>query len=190
MLWITIPIGAVVLFNTPIYGNFRQLLFILPAFFILAGLALDKALTLLRGKFAVILFIMLLITPGLLGIIRLHPFEYTYYNILIGGEGGAANSYELDYWCTAYRQAIEFVNAEAEEGDSVLVSGPDHTARTFAHEDLIIYADGDGMPEVDYALACDRTLRWDRFYPEMDVVFSVHKGPAEYAQVKAHSINP
>jgi len=190
MLWITIPVGAVVLFNTPIYGNFRQLLFILPAFFILAGLALEKFNTLLRGKFATVLFTLLLLTPGLLGIFRLHPFEYTYYNIFIGGEGGAANSYELDYWCTAYRQAIEFVNAEAEEGDSVLVSGPDHTARTFAHKDLIIYADGDGMPEVEYALACDRTLRWDRFYPYMDVVFSVHKGPAEYAQVKAHSINP
>ena len=190
ILWIAIPTCAVVLFNTPIYGNFRQLLFILPALFIFAGLALEKTLTFLRGKFIVALFLILLISPGLLGILRLHPFEYTYYNIFIGGEGGAVNSYELDYWCTAYRQAIEFVNAEAEKGDRVLVSGPDHITRTFAREDLVIYADWESVPEVDFALACSRTLRWDRFYPDMDVVFSVHRGPAEYARVKSHLNNP
>ncbi len=190
MLWITIPISAVVLFNTPIYGNFRQLLFVLPALFVLTGLALEKLITFLRGRIAVALVTILFITPGLLGIFRLHPFEYTYYNIFIGGEGDAGKSYELDYWCTAYRQAIEFVNVEAEEGARVLVSGPDHLARTFAREDLIIYADWESVPEVDYALACSRTLRWDRFYPDMDVVFSVHRGPGEYASVKAPLNNP
>ena len=190
MLWITIPISAVILFNTPIYGNFRQLLFVLPAFFILAGLALEKALVLLRGKLAVALLTILLVTPGLLGILRLHPFEYTYYNIFIGGEGGAADDYELDYWCTAYRQAIEFVNAEAEDGARVLVSGPDHLARTFARDDLIIYADWESVPEVDYALACGRTLKRDWLYADMDVVFLVHRGPAEYARVKAPLKNP
>jgi hypothetical protein len=190
MLWITIPISAVILFNSPIYGNFRQLLFVLPALFILAGLALDKINTLFHGKFAVVLFTILLIMPGLLGILRLHPFEYTYYNIFIGGEGGAANSYELDYWCTGYRKAIEFVNAEADDGASVLVSGPDHLARTFAREDLIIYADWESVPEIDYALACSRTLKGDWLYPDMDVVFSVHRGSAEYAHVKAPLNNP
>ena len=191
-LWITIPTSAVVLFNTPIYGNFRQLLFTLPAYFILAGLALEKIITFLRlrGKFAVALVTILLITPGILGILRLHPFEYTYYNIFIQGEGGAANSYELDYWCTAYRQAIEFVNAEAEEGARVLVSGPDHITRTFAREDLIIYSDWESVPEVEYALACSRSLGGDWFYSDMEVVFSVHRGPAEYARVKAPLNNP
>ena len=190
MLWITIPISAVVLFNTPIYGNFRQLLFVLPAFFILAGLALEKALTLLRGKFAVVLFITVLMTPGLLGILRLHPFEYTYYNIFIGGEGGAADSFELDYWCTGYRQAIDFVNSEAEEGASVHVSGPDHLARTFAREDLFIYADWESVSDVDIALACSRALKGDWFYPDMDVVLSVRRGSAEYAHVKSPLNNP
>lgn len=190
ILWIAIPACAVVLFNTPIYGNFRQLLFILPAFFILAGLALEKTLTFLRGKiFFKALVLILLITPGLLGILRLHPFEYTYYNVFIGGEGGAASSYDLDYWCTAYRQAIEFVNAEARNGVRVLVSGPDHITRTFAREDLSIYADWESVPEVEYALACSRSLAGDWFYPDMDVVFSVHRGSAEYARVKASRNN-
>jgi hypothetical protein len=165
-------------------------LFVLPAFFILAGLTLEKINALFRGKFAVVLFTLLLITPGFLGMLRLHPFEYTYYNIFVGGEGGAAYFYELDYWCTGYRQAIEFVNAEADDGARVLVSGPDHLARTFAREDLIIYADWESVPEVDYALACSRTLIGDWFYPDMDVVFSVHRGLAEYARVKSPLNNP
>ena len=81
-------------------------------------------------------------------------------------------------------------NAEADDGARVLVSGPDHPARSFAREDLVIYADWESVPEVDYALACSRTLLGDWFYPDMDVVLSVHRGPAEYARVKAPLNNP
>jgi hypothetical protein len=185
MLWISVPLTAVILFNAPIYGNFRQLMFVLPALFVLAGLALEKALIFFRRQYLLVVAVILLLIPGLHGIIRLHPFEYTYYNILIGGESGVAGSYDLDYWCTGYREAIEFVNTNADYGARILVSGPDHLARTFARDDLIIYADWENVHDVDYALACGRIVQEDWFYPDMNVVFSVHRGDAEYAIVKA-----
>ncbi len=32
--------------------------------------------------------IALVVLPGLIGIVRLHPYEYIYYNTFIGGEAG------------------------------------------------------------------------------------------------------
>ncbi len=52
----------------------------------------------------IILFISL--APGALGIILLHPYEYTYYNSASGGMAAASRHYETDYWLTCYREAM------------------------------------------------------------------------------------
>jgi hypothetical protein len=39
--------------------------------------------------------------------IRLHPYEYIFFNQLIGGYAGAHGRMESDYWSTSYREAVE-----------------------------------------------------------------------------------
>jgi hypothetical protein len=40
--------------------------------------------------------------------IKLHPYEYTYYNQLVGGVAGAARKgYLTEYWATSYKEAVE-----------------------------------------------------------------------------------
>ena len=53
------------------------------------------------------MLIILLLAPGIYGMIQLHPYEYTYYNSFIGGTGGVFRHYETDYWLTCYKQAVE-----------------------------------------------------------------------------------
>ena len=38
--------------------------------------------------------------------IRLHPYQYIYYNGLVGGIRGAQGRYELDYYCHTYAGAV------------------------------------------------------------------------------------
>ena len=45
-------------------------------------------------------------------LVRLHPFQYTYFNCLAGGVAGAAGKYETDYWLTSYKEAIEWIEAQ------------------------------------------------------------------------------
>jgi hypothetical protein len=59
-----------------------------------------------------------LVAPGVLGILTLHPYEYTYFNSLVGGTDGASRRYETDYWCTSYREAMELIGATAPPGQS------------------------------------------------------------------------
>ena len=39
-------------------------------------------------------------------LIRLHPYEYLFYNSLVGGLEGASRSYDLDYWFNSMPEAI------------------------------------------------------------------------------------
>lgn len=49
----------------------------------------------------------------LLRMSHLHPYEYIYYNELMGGLKGAQDNFELDYWGTAYKEATEYVGEKA-----------------------------------------------------------------------------
>jgi 4-amino-4-deoxy-L-arabinose transferase-like glycosyltransferase len=145
LVWLVAPIAAVVLIGSTLYGNFRQLLFVTPPLFVFAGMTLDLLLVRLRSMAAAVGVVALVLAPGILGIVRLHPYEYVYYNGLVGGVHGAFRSYELDYWCTSYREAMEWVNEAAPPQAEIAVAPPEQAAAHFARPDLqIISAQGPG----------------------------------------------
>ena len=39
-------------------------------------------------------------------LVRLHPYEYMFYNQLVGGLEGAARRYEMDYWVNMMPEAV------------------------------------------------------------------------------------
>ena len=76
----------------------------------------------------------------MIGVVQLHPYEYAYYNSYVGGTGGAQGQYELEYWCTSYREAMHQLNSLAMPGDKVMALGIDRAARPFAREDITVIA--------------------------------------------------
>jgi hypothetical protein len=95
-----------------------------------------------------------------IGIAQLHPYEYVYYNTLVGGVAGAYREYELDYWAISYREAMEGVNRLAAPGAAVEVAGPWLSAATFARPDLVVFKSGADRAEPappDYFLILTRS---------------------------------
>jgi hypothetical protein len=45
----------------------------------------------------------------LAGIARLHPYQVTYYNALVGEVEGASGRYDTDYWLSGYREAVRWI---------------------------------------------------------------------------------
>jgi hypothetical protein len=84
---------------------------------VLAGFALQWLYDIFPRKIWLPLVLALLL-PGIGGIVRLHPYEYAYYNQFAGGVGGAFRVYETEYWLTCYREAVEWV--QTNEPDSTL----------------------------------------------------------------------
>lgn len=122
LLWFIIPIARVAWPGATIYGGVRQIMEYIPAMAILSGLGakwlqeklVDKAIPSKIASFLIIIPFLFLIQT----LIRIHPNENAYFNPLIGGLSGAKEK-EISAWGNtfgaAYRQAVSWVNKNAEE---------------------------------------------------------------------------
>ncbi len=155
IVWFILPFLGFVVTRSPLYDNFRQVFFILPPVFLLAGLALQK----IRRPVLQAAVIGLLVLPGIVDGVRLHPYEYVYYNRFIGGVQGAFRKYELDYWGTSYRAAADYLNRTAAPNGTVWVEGPAHLLQLYARKDLKIYSTYEAarVDHYDYDVALTRT---------------------------------
>ena len=155
LIWFVLPLAAILYFRVNLYDNFRQVFFILPPLFLLAGIGLDWALMLLRRPVARFLILFLILLPGLYANITLYPYQYIYYNQLVGGVRGAYRVFELDYWRLAFREAQSYLNSTAEENADIFVGDSKPSAQTFARSDLIFNAFGGRkriMEKYDYII--------------------------------------
>lgn len=106
------PVLYAVLTRAVLYDTHRHFLFVVPLICVVAGAAFDRLWSWLytsrraMGIGIAALGVVLAIDTAVT-LVRLHPYEYVYYNHLVGGARGAANRYELDYWGTSYREAVE-----------------------------------------------------------------------------------
>jgi 4-amino-4-deoxy-L-arabinose transferase-like glycosyltransferase len=159
LLWAAVPFGAALLTDTEVYDNSRQFLFALPPIFLAAGLAFDGLLSRIRRAALQAAVIVLAVVPGIAGIVQLHPYPYIYYNQLVGGVRGAFRQYELDYWATSYREAMERLNDLAAPGEVVEVAGPWLSAAAFARPDLVVFKSGEADSEMpaDYFMTLTRS---------------------------------
>jgi hypothetical protein len=130
----------------------------------------------------------LVLAPGILGIAQLHPYEYAYYNRLVGGVRGAFRSYELDYWCTSYREAMGWINEAAPARAEIAVAPPELVAAHFARSDLrVFYAqEPDDLVGHDpvLGLGCGRGDNDIGFFPDSPVVAEVGVDGARLAVVR------
>ncbi len=117
VLWVlslaAAPLAWAVVGRTPLYNGVRHLLFVVPILAVLAGVSAGRALRsdLPRGVLgagAVTLTACLALAAT--DMVRLHPYQYVYFNRLVaGGLPAAVGRYETDYWFASYKEGVEWV---------------------------------------------------------------------------------
>jgi len=182
VLWFALPLAAFILTRAPLYDNFRQVFFILPPVFLLAGVVFEMV----KDTTWRIALIGLAVLPGLLADINLHPYEYIYYNRFIGGGSGAFRRFEMDYWGTSYREAADWLNGNAPAEANVWVEGPAHLLDMYLRADLKLYStyEAERADHYDYVVA---TSRYDldlRSYPGARIVHEIERGGAILTVIK------
>lgn len=109
---IAFPLAYVIARDSTLYNGIRHMLFIVPPMAVVCGVAASRCIDYLatgKDSFRITIlglsaaYCMLLAVTGL----RLHPYQYIYYNELAGGVGTAHQRYETDYWGTAYKELAE-----------------------------------------------------------------------------------
>ena len=184
--WLFVPIILVVLLQPNLYNNFRQLLFIIPPIFIFCGLTLEVIFKRMKKKVLSIILLIIIILPGLFWTARLHPYEYVYYNSLVGGSAGAFRRYTLDYWATSLTDAARYINSIAPQGSRIVIWRGLHQVQNITRDDLIIKNYNKDSPNIckfDYAILLTRNFK-DLLYPDNPVIYSVSRDGAVFAVVK------
>jgi hypothetical protein len=115
-----LPIAITILARPAMYNGIRHFVFVLPALAVLGGLAGARFADMLRQRWRLAPAIAALIFAAGVALpvaemVRLHPYEYTYFNRPAGGVRAARERYMLDYWGLSFKQASRGLAAKLAE---------------------------------------------------------------------------
>jgi len=186
LFWFFLPVTAMLITQSSLYDNFRQLFFVLPPLFIMGGLVLDGLFNYFNRNWLNGVLIAVLALPGIYACLQLHPYEYIYYNSLVGGVKGAFRHYELDYWATSYKEAAKYLNEVAQVDASIGVVGTDLIFKPYARPDLHVhYFNGvDGGEGFDYVVISSRANNDLAICPDAKVVKTIERDGAVLTVIK------
>jgi hypothetical protein len=186
LAWFLLPTLAIVSFGSPLYDNARQLYFLFPPLFIAAGVAFDHVFRLVRRPALQAAVLLAAALPGVLIGARMHPYEYVYYNALVGGTGGAFRNYEMDYWGTSFDEISLYANQTLPNGASVLVYGPGQIVAARARPDLQVSLPREDFdPGYDYVILLTRSNADQRLCRETETLFSVGRRGAVFSELRS-----
>jgi hypothetical protein len=119
LAWFFLPLFYSIASRAVLYDEWRHSFFIYPAFLVVGLVGLRGLWRFVnrrcgrRSRKALATALVLVIAVNMIEVtafmIRHHPFENVYFNILAGGPRGAHGRFEMDYWGLSHRQGLEFI---------------------------------------------------------------------------------
>ncbi len=106
------PMAYIIYKDSALYNGWRHLLFIYPSIVVLAAGGWELIIGSSWNKWvriSAVTVLSLLMLNTTWWMIRNHPFQYVYYNELVGGVAGAYGNYETDYWCQSPKAAMKWL---------------------------------------------------------------------------------
>ena len=176
MFMAVFPVLCEVVDRGPAFTGIRHFLFVVPLFAVLAGIGIDWLIGRLAQRQTLIaaaagaVVVALLISNAVL-LVELHPYQYLYYNPLVGGLEGASRRFATDYWVDIMPEAVDDLEAYIAELDgpqkgehryTVAVCGQRESFEDEAHGDPSLQW-VDDWSKADFFIApthmnCDRAL--------------------------------
>lgn len=116
------PVLCQVIGQGPAFTGMRHFIFVVPPLAALAGIGFDGMLAKLETKSR------LLAASALAGVaaafmlnavtlVRLHPYEYLFFNPLVSGLEGASRQFDMDYWMNVMPEAVSSLEAFLDRGE-------------------------------------------------------------------------
>jgi len=124
----SLPIAIAMVKRPALYNGIRHFVFVIPPMAVVGGTAFAYAMNRLgqnRRAWQPVLVAAfcfgLLLSLG--EMIRLHPYQYTYFNHIAGTVRGADDRFMLDYWGLAFKQASDELREQLAEKQEVPPDG-------------------------------------------------------------------
>ena len=116
-----IPLFLVIFMRSTLYNGLRQFLYIVPGFILVAsGLLIyvvRRLMAMNRRKLAGVLVAVAVLgqVEAFVGSAEIYPYEYAYFNPLVGGYAEAHHRYEGDYWNSCATAAARWLGQHYQE---------------------------------------------------------------------------
>ena len=120
---IAFPLACQVISHGPADTGMRHFLFVVPPLAALAGIGLHACLSAVEAKghalgFAALAAVATIFVWDAAILVRLHPYEYLFYNSLVGGLKGASRRYAMDYWVNIMPAAVNDLETYLDQADT------------------------------------------------------------------------
>jgi hypothetical protein len=163
--------------------------------FVTCGLGMDAIFTWMGNwkdriqsqKWLRAVVVLFLLSPGIISVVSLHPYEYAYYNSLIGGTNGAFRTYETDYWLTCYKEAVERFNGFATRPASLFVHREAYIAAAYAANGINVLEERGNLSAIrpgDYILVNTRSNEDRKTFHDAPNVLTVGRDGATFCVIK------
>ncbi len=120
---IVFPLTCQIIGHGPSDTGLRHFLFVVPPLAALAGIGVDMCLSGVEAKARSLGLLALAgVTAAFFWdaavLVRLHPYEYLFYNSLVGGLEGASRRYVTDYWVNIMPAAVKDLETYLDQTDT------------------------------------------------------------------------
>lgn len=171
------PVLCHVISQGPAFTGMRHFIFVVPPLAALAGIGFDAVVAKLEGRSRLLAASALAAIAAAFvfnaaTLVRLHPYEYVFFNPLVAGLEGASRRFDMDYWVNVMPEAVASLEAFLDRGARnktvprprylVAVCGDREAFENEAKEDpRLVWAEN--WDEADFFIAptqmnCDRAL--------------------------------
>jgi hypothetical protein len=150
---IVFPLLCQIIGHGPSFTGMRHFMFVVPPLAALAGIGLHVSLSHVEGygraaAVAALATVLAAFAQDAVALVRLHPYEYLFYNSLVGGLPGAARRYETDYWVNIMPAAVKDLETYLDQMDRHDPLRPQHFTVGVCGE------------RVSFENEADRRLQW------------------------------
>ena len=117
------PVLCHVIARGPAFTGMRHFIFVVPPLAALAGIGLEALLAKFETKhrlLAASAFAAVAIgfVVNAATLVRLHPYEYVFFNPFVDGLEGASRRFDMDYWSNIVPEAVDRLEAFLDQRDS------------------------------------------------------------------------
>lgn len=151
---IAFPLACQVIGRGPSFTGMRHFMFVVPPFAALAGIGGDAVLARVEeyGRAiaaAGLATVTIAFAVDAAALVRLHPYEYLFFNSIVGGLPGASRRYDTDYWVNIMPAAVKDLEA--------YLDATDHNIDPLRPQQFTVGVCGE---RVSFENEADRRLRW------------------------------
>ena len=118
------PVIYIIYKQSVVYSGWRHILFVYPPLVVLAAIGWEALIRMVKpqaGKIAVGVVIGAMCLVPLSWMLANHPYQYIYFNELVGGSKKAYKDYVTDYWQISIKEASEWIVKNTDPNKKIIV---------------------------------------------------------------------